>query len=301
MKQRRVYNPFYFIWLALKNMFRNRIMSVTSILVLTSCLILVGVFGLVLINLSNNLTNLKLLNELVVVIEDGKTDEELSKMEETLNGLDNVTSIKFISKAEAFEIMKDTYADAPEYFELLEQNGDNPFPDEFVVTYAENDRVALLEYEILQLDGVESVNDRADIASLVEKVKDGSSVVFIWLFALLFIVSLFVIFNTVKLAVQSRKSDIEVMRYIGATRLFITTPFVLEGVFIGLFSAIIAYFSSFGIYTYSAGEILKTFSGVIEIKSFASMALLLALAYLAMGIVTGVSASLLSIRKNLSK
>ncbi len=301
MKQRRVYNPFYFIWLALKNMFRNRIMSVTSILVLTSCLILVGVFGLVLINLSNNLTNLKLLNELVVVIEDGKTDEELSKMEETLNGLDNVTSIKFISKAEAFEIMKETYADAPEYFELLEQNGDNPFPDEFVVTYAENDRVALLEYEILQLDGVESVNDRADIASLVEKVKDGSSVVFIWLFALLFIVSLFVIFNTVKLAVQSRKSDIEVMRYIGATRLFITTPFVLEGVFIGLFAAIIAYFSSFGIYTYSAGEILKTFSGVIEIKSFASMALLLALAYLAMGIVTGVSASLLSIRKNLSK
>ena len=103
---RGVYNPFYFIWLALQSMWRNRIMTVASVLVLTSCLTLLGCFGLLFKNLNFNLTRLRMLNEMVVFVDYDMSGDDVNRVYNRIKELDNVKSVDFISKADALEDMK---------------------------------------------------------------------------------------------------------------------------------------------------------------------------------------------------
>ena len=86
---------------------------------------------------------------------------------------------------DALEDMKETYSDYPELFEMLEENGDNPLPDSFVVTYIDNDAASELEYELHSIEGVTKVNNRLDLANEAEGFKNGISFVFLWFFVLL--------------------------------------------------------------------------------------------------------------------
>ena len=297
---RGVYNPFYFIWLALQSMWRNRIMTVASVLVLTSCLTLLGCFGLLFKNLNFNLTRLRMLNEMVVFVDYDMSGDDVNRVYNRIKELDNVKSVDFISKADALEDMKKTYSDYPELFERLEENGDNPLPDSFVVTYNDNEGASALEFELHSIDGVTKVNNRLELANEVEGLKNGISFVFLWFFILLLMVSLFVIFNTVKLAVHSRRAEIDIMRYIGGTKAFIVAPFLIEGVMIGLFSAVASYLISKGIYRYAIGSAAGKLQR-IEFVPFGDIRLILILGFIAIGVLTGISASVLSLRRNLQK
>ncbi|MDD6260769.1 MAG: permease-like cell division protein FtsX [Clostridiales bacterium] len=294
------YNPFYFIWLALQSMWRNRIMSIASVLILTSCLILLGCFGMIFQNLNSNLLRLRMLNEMVVFADYDLGGEDINRIYNQIKGLDNVKSVDFISKADALEDMKETYSDYPELFEMLEENGDNPLPDSFVVTYIDNDAASELEYELHSIEGVTKVNNRLDLANEAEGFKNGISFVFLWFFVLLLLVSVFVIFNTVKLAVHSRRAEIDIMRYIGGTKSFIVAPFVIEGVIIGLVSAVIGFFVTEALYRYAVGSAavklqMIVFTSVSEFRPY------LIIGYITIGVLTGIAASVMSLRRNLNK
>lgn len=294
------YNPFYFIWLALQSMWRNRIMSIASVLILTSCLILLGCFGMIFQNLNSNLLRLRMLNEMVVFADYDLGGEDINRIYNQIKGLDNVKSVDFISKADALEDMKETYSDYPELFEMLEENGDNPLPDSFVVTYIDNDAASELEYELHSIEGVTKVNNRLDLTNEAEGFKNGISFVFLWFFVLLLLVSVFVIFNTVKLAVHSRRAEIDIMRYIGGTKSFIVAPFVIEGVIIGLVSAVIGFFVTEALYRYAVGSAavklqMIVFTSVSEFRPY------LIIGYIIIGVLTGIAASVMSLRRNLNK
>lgn len=294
------YNPFYFVWLALQSMWRNRVMSIASVLILTSCLILLGCFGMLFQNLNANLLRLRMLNEMVVFADYDLGGEDINRIYNQIKTLDNVKSVDFISKADAFEDMKDTYPDYPELFELLEQNGDNPLPDSFVVTYIDNEGASELEYDLHAIEGVTKVNNRLDLANEVEGLKNGISFVFLWFFILLLLVSVFVIFNTVKLAVHSRRAEIDIMRYIGGTKSFIVAPFVIEGVLIGLISALIGFFVSEALYRYAVGSAI----GKLQMIVFTPIAVFrpyMLLGFIVIGVLTGIAASVMSLRRNLNK
>ena len=144
------------------------------------------------------------------------------------------------------------------------------------------------------------MNNRLDLASDAEGLKNGISFVFLWFFVLLLLVSIFVIFNTVKLAVHSRRAEIDIMRYIGGTKAFIVAPFLIEGVVIGLFSAIISYFISKGIYRYAIGSATGKLQ-MIEFVPFSEFRLVLIAGFIAIGVLTGIAASVMSLRRNLHK
>lgn len=297
---RGIYNPFYFIWLALQSMWRNRIMTIASVLVLTSCLTLLGCFGLLFKNLNSNLLRLRMLNEMVVFVDYDLGGDDVNRIYSRIKELDNVKSVDFISKADALADMKETYSEYPELFERLEENGDNPLPDSFVVTYNDNEKASDLEFELHSIDGVTKVNNRLDLAGEVEGLKNGISFVFLWFFILLLLVSVFVIFNTVKLAVHSRRAEIDIMRYIGGTKAFIVAPFLIEGVIIGLFSALISYFISKGIYRYAVSSAAGKLQ-MIEFVPFSEFRLILIAGFVAIGVLTGIAASVMSLRRNLHK
>lgn len=299
----RFYNPFYMIFDAFRNLWRHRVTGIASVLVLSSCLILLGAFGLLIRNIDVNIEKLGLLNEIVVFADYDVTPEKLQVITEDIKALDNVTYVDFISKESGFESMKETYPDYAALFDSIEQSGDNPLADSFIVTYKSTAGANKLEYDLLQIDGVMKVNNRVDYAAAIENFKSGASFIFAWFFVLLLAVSLFVIFNTVKLAVHGRRTEISIMRFIGATNFYIITPFLIEGVVIGVVSALIAFFADMGIYSYVASSMEGGTSQLLDMFTlvpYSDMSMEFLIIFILLGTVTGIVASIVSLHKNLS-
>ena len=236
---RRRYSLFYFIGQGFQGIFRNGVMSFASVAVLMSCLLVLGAFTLLVQNINVNLEQVGLLNEIVVFVDRDADEEKIRQVEAEIRSLDNVASVTRTTKAEALEIMK---AQSPEYAHLYEDidESNNPLTDKFTIVYEDNERVVTLAYLLGQIDGVRKVNNSLELAATISNLKNGVLLVFTWFLVILFVVSLFVIINTVKLSVFSRRNEISIMRYVGATGWFITLPFLIEGIIIGLVSSVAA-------------------------------------------------------------
>ena len=290
------YRLSYFLGQSFKGLWRNGIMTIASIMVLVSCLVVMGSFWLLLQNIDANLEQLGLLNEIVVFIDAKKTDEEVAEIGAQIRALDNVADVTFVSKEQALEEERERYADYTDIYNMVAE--DNPLRDSFVIKYIDNAKVATLDYQVGQIDGVARVNDRLDIAVTIEKLKSGISMVLIWFMVILFVVSIFVIINTIKLAVHSRRTEITIMRYIGATDWFVILPFIFEGILIGLVSSGLAFLIEWYMYGYVVTMIGDNFN-MLTILSFGDIRATLAIAFVGIGVVTGIIGSTISTRRYL--
>jgi len=293
----RRYSLGYFISQSFKNIWRNGVMSFASVAVLMSCLVVLGGFVLLVLNINVNLEEFGLLNEIVVFAEQDAAEEELQAIEEKIRTLDNVASVTRVTKAQALEDMK---AQSEEYAHLYEDitEEDNPLSDSFIITYEDNDKVITLAYLLNQIDGVRKVNNRLDLATTISNFKSGVLLVFTWFLIILVIVSLFVIINTIKLSVFARRHEISIMRYVGATGWFITMPFLFEGIIIGLFASGIAYLIEMGFYHYVEALVLSDLQ-MITIVPFTVMQMPLLWGFLGVGVAAGIIGSSISLGKYL--
>ena len=299
MKQNKTrYSPAYFISEAFKGFFRNGVMSLSSVAVLMSCLIVMGGFSLLVLNLNENLNQIGLLNEIVVFAYPDASEDDLLSLETQLKSLDDVDSVEHETKAQALEEMKAEADDPTIYDDITEEN--NPLSDSFTLKYTDTSKVDNIEYQLNSISLIRKVNNRADIAETLTKFKSSIMLVFVWFLILLFVVSIFVIINTIKIAVYSRRQEITVMRYVGATKTFIRLPFVIEGAIIGVFSAVIAYFIEWYVYQYIEQMITGELQ-MITILPFSSVRVYMIIGFLVVGIFSGVIGSLISISKYLRK
>jgi cell division transport system permease protein len=300
MKENRKhsYNPFYFIGEALRGLWRHGLMTVASVIVLSSCLVLLGAFAALIENINVNLKNLGLMNEIAVFVDYDLTEEEVGEIGRQIEGLDNVSEVSYISKTEGLSQMKETYSDYSALFEDIEKNGNNPLADQFIVKYSNSAGVLKLESDLHSIPGVMRVNNRLDYAVKAENLKNGVSLVFAWFFVLLLTVSVFVIFNTIRLAVEGRREEIDIMRYIGASNTFIVLPFIIEGTVIGILSALIAYMFDSILYRLALAKLIGDLK-MFEFLPFSRFSAAFFFGFLALGVVSGVLTSLFSIRKNL--
>ncbi len=297
-KIKKSYNPFMFVGEAFKNLWRDRAMSMSSVLVLASCLVLLGCFALIVLNINTNIGKLISLNEIVVFVEYDMPAEKVSEIEGKISALDNVASVELVSKDEGLDSMKDRYVDFSDAFDSMRDSGDNPLSDSFRVKYEDNSRVTTLDYNLRQIEGVRKVKNRTDLAVSLENFKQGISVVFIGFLAVLFVVSVFIIINTIKLAVNSHMEEIRVMKYIGASDWFILVPYIIEGTIIGIFSSLIAYVCQWYIY-FSLENMVASDIPMIELIPFGDLGGMMALAFIGVGVLTGIIGSCISLRKNL--
>lgn len=297
-KMKKSYNPFMFIGEAFKNLWRDRVMSTASILVLASCLVLLGCFSLLVVNINVNMDKLVSLNEIVVFVDYDLSDEDVKYIGQQIKVLDNVESVELISKDSGLDSMKENYVGFEEVFESMKESGDNPLSDSFKIKYIDNSKVTTLDYNLRQIEGVRKVNNRLDLATSLESFKNGISVIFVGFLGVLFIVSVFIIINTIKLAVNSHMEEIRVMKYIGASDWFILVPYIIEGTIIGIFSSMIAYIAQWYVY-YSLEKMVSSDIKMIELVPYGDIAGMVALAFLAVGILTGIIGSCISLHKNL--
>ena len=293
------YSVRFFLEQAIKGLTRNGVMSVASVAVLMSCLIVLGSFSMLLMTLNLNLDKIAELNEIMVYCEYDLEAEQVDNVEAAIKSLENVAAVTKITKEESLQTMineSGEYADL--YSDITAEN--NPLCDSFEIVYENLDETAVynLEAELRTIEGVRKINSVYKIAKTIDSLKSGVMLVFVWFLIILFIVSIFVIINTIKLAVYSRRTEITVMRYVGATNSFITLPFIFEGVIIGVAASILAFVAESYIYIYIE-KMVNTDMQMISIMTYSEVCPLLIGGFLIIGIVTGIIGSVASLNKYL--
>ena len=290
---KRHYNLFYFIGQAFKGLWRNGIMTFASIAVLMSCLVVIGGFSLLVYNIDVNLEQFGLMNDLVVLLDYDLSEEEIVAIGDQLSKLDNLESINRVTKSEGLAFMKEKYE---VYDDVTEE--ENPLSDKYDLTYLSTEKVPEMKYQINQIEGVRKVNDRLDLATTIESFKSGIMMIFVWFLIILAVVSVFIIVNTIKLSVFARRHEISVMRYVGATGWFITLPFLIEGIVIGLLASAAAFFVEWYFYGYIETMVMSDLQ-MITIVTFNELKKYVLAGFVALGIFTGIVGSSISLGKYL--
>lgn len=276
-------------------------MSAASVAVLMSCLVVLGCFVMLVVNINVNLDNIAKLNEIMVFCDRDLDEDAVKEVERQIKQCDYVDTCKRITKEESLEKLK---AQSPDHADVYDDEAfigeNNPLCESFEVIYKGTDETKVfdLESRLRNIEGVTKINSVYQTAKTIDKLKSGILLVFTWFLVILFVVSIFVIINTIKAAVYSRRHEIQVMRYVGATNSFIVTPFVFEGVIIGVFASLIA----FGIDTYVYKYIESTAFGdlqIIDILAYSNVALPMLAGFLAVGVFTGIVGSVVSLTKYL--
>lgn len=279
----------------LKSLLRNGPVSLVSIFVLTCCLLFVGSFGVIALNIAYNFDDVSELNEIEVFLEFDADSEDVERIEREIYRLDNVESVTYVSKQEGLVDMQTEFVEYGDLFNDISDD-ENPLSDKFRVVYTDNDRVTTLDYNLKQIEGVRKVNSRLDIAATVGSLENGISIIFIWFAVILTVVCIFVVSNTIKMSIYLRREEITAMRYIGASRGYIAAPFVFEGLFVGVIGTVCAFFLERVIYSVLESYI-RMQMGIVKLYTFSEVAPIILCVYFAISVICGVIGSLVSMNK----
>ncbi len=284
-----------------RNLKVNKLMSFASVTVLFSCLMLVGIAFMLLVNIDAFISSIESENVILAYVDDRATDIEIKKVGIDLEKIPNVESVVMVSKEEAY---KDILADMDENLKIyLEGLDENPLPDAYKITVGE---MTAFEDVVNQVKGVTNifrVRENSSLARQLSDLRDSVTYISIGIIILLLIVSLFIISNTIKVTMFTRRLEISIMKSVGATNSFIRWPFMVEGMVIGVISGVLATVAVWIISEFALGSLTASLSivGASVKVNFIDYALWLALAFIGIGVFTGVFGSATSMRKYLKE
>lgn len=233
----------------------NRLMSLASITVLLACLVIIGTGAMLFFNINELLDVVESQNVVMVYIKDEATELETSTVGLKIKSIDNVEECEYISKEDAFKSQLETMGEDAALLEGL----DNPMPNSYKVTVKDLSLFDKTVEEINKLDFIDSVRENSDLSEKLLAIRRAVTYIGAALVALLFIVSVFIIANTVRITMYNRRLEISIMKAVGATNSFIRWPFVVEGVTLGIIAGLISFALVFAIYQ----AIVYFFSDVI--------------------------------------
>ena len=291
---RRFNNLAYFFLEGFRSIFTHGLMSFAAVCMIVCCLLIMGSFSLVAVNLDNMWGDYEKQNEFLAFVDETYTEEQARALQSRIEAIPNVASAAFVSKEQARE---DFAADKAEN-ELFEGLPDTVFRDRFRIHVVDLEQLEATVEQVGQITGVVKVNASPEIAQGFVVVRNIASGVALILVGILLLVSLFIITNTIKLATFNRRDEIAIMKMCGATNGFVRWPFVFEGLIIGLFGAVLAFFLQWGVYVLIGRAIDSSDTiRLITVLPFDQMAGSVLATFAATGFVIGVGGSVLAIRK----
>lgn len=248
----------YLLKEGIRNVWVNRMMTFASVGVLVACLLMTGAASLFSMNLNMAMNALEEDNSVTVYMADGLPTLKSVQVGEEIKKLDNVESCEFVPKGEALEeLMKSMGDDGTVFSGLL--GDDNPLNDVFKVKMKDLSQYQSTAKQIGTLEGVYKVRDYSDVAEKLTSLDHLVTTAGFWIVLILSLVSVFILSNTIRITMFSRRLEISVMKSVGATNSFVRFPFVVEGVLIGLFSGAI----SSGLLALVYDKTLKTITGIV--------------------------------------
>ncbi len=283
-----------------KNIWRNGVMSIASTSSVAASLLILGLVFILIVNLNSiTIGAQEQYDSIQIYLVEGISDLEVKSLGDKIKKMDSVKEIRYESKEDALKKMQDSWQQNGYLLEGLEAN---PLPNSFEVRFNDLNVVPQVAETIKTLDGVEDVKFYRDI---IEKITNISKMIqnvgLVIIFSLLFL-SVFIINNTIKLAVNARRREINIMKYVGATNWFVRWPFFIEGTILGLMGSLVALTIVMGLYQYVYGIMASQFYALIAayIVSPGEIFKDLLLIFGVIGTGIGALGSLMSMRKYLN-
>ncbi len=282
-----------------KNIWVNRLLSLATVVVLISCLIIVGSGTLIYLNINSLLDIIEGQNIVMAYVDDNADDVATQMLGVELRNLPNVANVEFVSKEDA---LKRQIASYGENMEILNGLPKDILPDAYKITVDDLTLFDETVEKIRGLDNVLEIQENSELAAKLANIRDAVTYISLGIVAILFFVSLFIVSNTIRITIFNRRLEISIMKAVGATNSFIRWPFVVEGVLLGVISAVIALGVEYGIYEI-ASIWLENILGPLGGKpvEFLSAIWLILAVFLFIGVFIGAFGSAISLNKYLKE
>ena len=233
----RINNVGYLLKEGIRGIFLHGFMSFAAVCVTVACLLIVGSFSILAYNLDIMVEELNQTSEILVYVDSSLSDAEARSIGTKINMMDNVFKSTFISREEALENFIEDHEGDPAFSGVQAKD----LRHRFVVTLEDNTLMKETDEKLQDIPGVAKTNAAYELAEGFATIQEVLHIVSIAVIAVLLIVSLLIISNTVKLAMYDRKNEIAIMKMVGATNGFIRLPFVVEGFTLGMTGAVLAF------------------------------------------------------------
>lgn len=326
----------YLVGEGFKNTWANRLMTIASVGVLVACMVIIGLAILISENVSKAIGNLEQQNVVVAYMKDYNwalydeksdennnessaeaateeadkngikpsdyvihNDEEAKALCKKIEELENVAEVTFVSSEEGLQTIKDSMLEGQEeYFTFLDEEYGNPMSCAAKIKMKDMALFSQTLEKIKGFEGIDVVQSQDDLADKITAVKTGLGVAGVWIIAILLLISLVIVSNTIRVTMYTRKLEISIMKAVGATDAFVRLPFVVEGMLIGLISALLAEGILYFCYRVATETIIATL-GTNDIVKYGDMAWFLLLVFIVIGVVSGIIGSVIMISKYL--
>lgn len=284
----------------IESLWKNKMMAFASFCVLMVSLLLTGISVLAYQNITSVVGGVEAQNEIIVYMNDGTDAEKINATGNAILNLANVADVQFYSKEEEYLALKERMEEYDVLFEAL--GDDNPLIDSFRVKVQDITQMSRTISEIQQLDSVMQINAPYEFVSFLTQLRTILSWVMGTLIVAMIVVSMVIISNTTRTSVYSRREEIRIMKYVGATDSFIRFPFFVEGLITGFFAGSMALVITWVIYRTADNMLahqgtLLNIIGVGNIIHFEEIYLPVSLTYILGGALIGATGSAFSIKK----
>lgn len=296
----------YHIGEGIRNLFKNKKSTVASLCIMMATMLMFGIFFIIGQNINHIMKTIEEDQGIQVFIIDSADSKEVQEIRDMISTIDGVASATVYTKQDALNQMKNKLKNNEELLEGYE--GDNNiFPDSVIVKLTNLEKSAAVQEQInqIRINGekyVDSIQSSDKTINALINIANGIKIVTGVLLILLIAISVFIISNTIKLTVHARRKEISIMKYVGATNSFIRWPFIVEGIIIGIISALITILIIYGGYTLVISKIVGVFSTIqvnISLLTFKELYQLILIVYMSLGIGIGVVGSSISMKKYL--
>jgi len=287
----------YFVHEGAKSFFRNGLMSLASVIIVTACLIIFGIYVLFSLNLNFIMDQVQEQYEIAIFIDSETKSSDVEKIGEKIKENQYVLDAEFVSKDEALKDYKAQLGVQSSWLDGLEN--DNPLRDSYQVTLSDLSVYQQVVSEIEKIEGVAYIRNNH---SVIEKIVGLTGIIkniSFWVMLFLAAIAVFIISNTIRLTVFARRKEVNIMKFVGATNNFISWPFIVEGVIIGIVGAAISLaLISYGYIWFTSG--FGTFLGnSFMLYKLGDIFWIVTGSLLALGIFLGAIGSAVSLRKHL--
>ncbi len=239
----------YLVKTGVHNLWANRMMTVASVGTLIACLLIVGFAVLFSINVDSIVEYLGQQNEVVVFMQMDTPAEYMTTMEEELNSMEGLDEVVYVSSEEGFAEYKEGLGEDSYLLDGMEDEAAEILPAKFTAKIVDPEQVDAILASIRRMDYVDTAEAPTDLTKTLVSVRTMVNTIGGIVIAALVLVSLVIITNTIRASVFTRRKEISIMKYVGATNGFIRVPFIVEGVLLGIIAAVIAFLGIWGGYT----------------------------------------------------
>ena len=292
----------YLIGEGFRNFFKNKKSTAASIIIMCATMFIFGIFFLIGENVNYIMEQVQSEQAMQVFIELDATPDEEAKLEQEIKNTQYVNTIRYISKEEALNDVKSWSSDIDTFLGDYTVDNYNPFKASYVITLTDLTKNDEVQKQIETYENVAKVEAGNQTVNTLVNIAKGIRMATGVILVLLVLISIFIIANTIKLTVHARRKEISIMKYVGATNGFIRWPFMVEGIMIGIVSALISVLILGGVYNFVVGKLVgSSMINLIGLNllTFSDMFSMLFVIYIVIGIGIGAIGSAISMKKYL--